>query len=227
MSTVLPLAASHVAATAALLARAMDDDPAYRFLFPDEAVRTRGLADYFARSLRTHLPYACTYVLLERNAVTATVTVRPPEGFHVSTLTMIRRGLLPFALAHGGSSVRRLFALKDAYDGLEVDLSGGRPHRLVHMMAVDPSSQGQGHGSSLLESVLSMTSANCPALLTTHKERNVTFYLRAGFAVVRERELALPKAAPYPVWGMEKPARSLSGASGDGVIESAVTRIIR
>jgi ribosomal protein S18 acetylase RimI-like enzyme len=98
------------------------------------------------------------------------------------------------------------------------------------MMAVDPSSQGRGHGSSLLERVLSMAEqspASCPALLTTHKERNVTFYLRAGFAVVRERELALPKAAPYPVWGMEKPARSLSGASGDGVIESAVTRIIR
>jgi hypothetical protein len=42
-------------------------------------------------------------------------------------------------------------------------------------------------------------------VLTTHKERNVTFYARAGFAVVDERELRLPQAAPYRVWGMEKP----------------------
>jgi GNAT superfamily N-acetyltransferase len=208
MSTVVPLSASQIDATAAVLARAMDDDPAYRYLFPDGAVRTRGLTDYFARSLRTHLPYACTYVLVERGAVAATVTIRPPEGFHVSTLTMIRRGLLPFALSHGGSAVRRLFVLKDAYDRVEVELARSRPHRLVHMMGVDPSRQGQGLGTSLLEGALARTeerSAACTTVLTTHRERNVVFYTRAGFVVVDERELGFSHAAPYRVWGMEKP----------------------
>ncbi len=51
-----------IGATAALLAKAMDDDPAYDFLFPRGQDRRAGLEDFFARNLRTHLPYRCTYV---------------------------------------------------------------------------------------------------------------------------------------------------------------------
>jgi GNAT superfamily N-acetyltransferase len=206
---VKPLIESQIAATATLLGRAMDEDPAYRYLFPDGAVRPRGLTDFFERNLRTHLPFACTHVLVEGSEVVGTVTMRPPGGIHISTLTMIRRGLLPFALAHGRSAVRRLFALKEAYDRLESDLARGGSHWHVHMMAVDPSRQGRGLGTGLLRSVLETTRdspAAHPIVLTTHQQRNVVFYARAGFTVVDERELTLPGAAPYRVWGMESRA---------------------
>ena len=74
----------------------------------------------------------------------------------------------------------------------------------------------------MLERALGMSqdsSAPCPTVLTTHKERNVTFYARAGFAVVDERELRLRQAVPYRVWGMEK-----SGLPR-GVIESVPSGI--
>src|SRR5262245_57533673 len=91
---------SHVPRVAAILADAMDDDPAYRYLMPDPASRPVGLRDYFARSMRTYLPHRCTYVGLDAGVASATVTVRPPGGIAISTLTMIRRGLLPFAATH-------------------------------------------------------------------------------------------------------------------------------
>jgi GNAT superfamily N-acetyltransferase len=194
---------------AAILADAMDDDPAYRYLMPEAASRPSGLRDYFARSLRTYLPHACTYLAVDGAIASATVTLRPPGGIHISTLTMIRRGLLPFARAHGMIAVRRLFALKDAYDRLEARITGGGPHWWVHMMAVEPSRQGRGMGSALLTSALA-TAAGArgnerhPALLTTHNERNVAFYRRMGFEVVDVQQVALEGAVPYPVWGMRR-----------------------
>ena len=209
MPTQMLLDDSQLPGVAAFLAHAMDDDPAYAYLMPDPATRRRGLRDYFARSLRTHMPHRCTYLALDGSVASATVTVRPPGGIRISTLTMIRRGLLPFARAQGMAAVRRLFTLKDAYDRIEARLSAGRPHWWVHMMAVDPSRHGRGVGSALLASTLAATAdarenAPLPVLLTTHNERNVTFYRRAGFEVIDVQELALEGAAAYPVWGMQR-----------------------
>jgi GNAT superfamily N-acetyltransferase len=203
-----------IRATAALLARAMDDDPAYRFLFPRGQSRVAGLEDFFARNLRTHLPYRCTYVGAIGRAVVATVTMRPPDGVSISMRTMIRRGLLPFAFAHGPGAVRRLLTLKNAYDGIESRLARGERHWLVHMMAVDSARQGRGFGSRLLDGILNATvdartNGERPlALLTTHKERNVVFYERAGFEIDGMQSMSLMGEAPYPVWSMRKRPRT-------------------
>lgn len=200
-----------IGATASLLAKAMDDDPAYRFLFPRGGERRAGLEDFFARNLRTHLPYRCTYVGLLGREVVGTVTMRPPDGFSISVLTMLRRGLLPFALAHGRRAVQRLFALRDTYDAIEKRLARDERHWLVHMMAVDPARHGTGLGTHLLDRVLEMTAGaqatgrESPALLTTHKERNVAFYRRTGFAVHRVEDVSLMGDAPYTVWSMRRP----------------------
>jgi ribosomal protein S18 acetylase RimI-like enzyme len=198
-----------IGATAVLLAAAMDDDPAYGFLFPRGDGRRAGLEDFFARNLRTHLPYRCTYVGVVGSKVVATITMRPPDGLSISLLTMIRRGLLPFALAHGRAAVRRLFVLKDAYDAIEARLARGERHWLVHMMAVDPARQGRGLGSRLLERTLDTTvdakrTGTPPAILTTHNERNVVFYQRAGFEVDRVEDVSLMGAAPHRVWCMRR-----------------------
>src|SRR5213079_1711462 len=102
------LCAAHVERTAELLAGAFEIDDAYRYMFPDAATRTAGLRDFFARNLETHLPHACTFVGLDAGGrVLATATLRPPTGLHISLWTMLRRGLLPFAAAHGVDAVRR------------------------------------------------------------------------------------------------------------------------
>ncbi|HMI90700.1 MAG TPA: GNAT family N-acetyltransferase [Polyangiales bacterium] len=206
----IALSAQHVERTAAMLAGAFEVDPAYRYLFPDPARRPRGLADFFARNLRTHLPHRCTHALLDpQQQPYATVTLRPPSGIHVSTLTMLRRGLLPFALAHGRGAVARLFWLKRTYDALEARAARGAPHFHVHMMAVSPDRQGRGHGAALLEQILSRELASTPGaatILSTHLPRNLVFYQRAGFAVIDEQRLQPPGDEPYTVWSMRRPA---------------------
>ena len=204
-----PIVSSQVPAVARLLAQAMDDDPAYRFLFPRAAERSRGLADFFARNLRTHLPHRCSYVLTERDEVVATVTVRPPGGISISLLTMLRRGLLPFAVRNGARAVRRLLVLKRLYDDLEEQIVPGHAHRHVHMMAVAPRLQGRGLGTHMLETALELSTSSearsLPVVLTTHTERNVVFYQRSGFALASRRKVA-PGGDAYAVWSMHRSA---------------------
>jgi GNAT superfamily N-acetyltransferase len=131
----------------------------------------------------------------------ATVTLRPPLGFHISLWTILRRGLLPFAIAHGLAAVRRLFWLKETYDALEADAAASAPHAYVHMMAVAPEHQGRGVGHRLLADVLDAHAAP-QTVLTTNLERNVVFYRRHGFEVSSERRLQPPGSHPYTVWSM-------------------------
>jgi GNAT superfamily N-acetyltransferase len=165
------LSAELIEPTARMLAHAMEVDPAYKYLFAEPGECARGLARFFARSLGTHLPHRCTYVALDAaERVIATVTLRPPAGVPISMLTLLRRGLLPFLLAHGREPVARLFWLKKTYDALELDAALGGAHWHVHMMAVAPELQGRGIGGRLLCRVLSQrtsTQAEVPTVLTT------------------------------------------------------------
>jgi GNAT superfamily N-acetyltransferase len=212
-----PISAPLIDDVGSLLAQALDDDPAYRFLFPSAEARRRGLADFFRGNLRTHLPYHCTYVLTRQASTStraieavATVTIRPPGGVPISLATMVRRGLVPFVVRNGPLAVKRLLALVKAYDEIEAQMARGESHRLVHMMAVTPPEQGRGLGTRLLDEALALSTRasgdpRLPVLLTTHKEANVVFYRKAGFAVADERQLTLPGAPAYPVWSMRRP----------------------
>jgi ribosomal protein S18 acetylase RimI-like enzyme len=211
--SVTPVRTEHVATLAPMLARAFDLDPAYQYLIPDGATRLTGLTKFFSGNLRTHLPHACTHVSLDERGPCATVTLRPPGGVHVSTLTMLRHGLLPFSFAHGHSAVKRLLWLKETYDALEAEAAQRRPHWYVHMMAVRPDHQGRGLGSRLLERMLAETADRATpmqSVLTTHLRQNMAFYQRAGFEVIDERTLEPPDGLPYTVWSMVRPQRATS-----------------
>jgi ribosomal protein S18 acetylase RimI-like enzyme len=208
MLRVQPIERHHVPATADLVARAMDMDAAFRYLFTNAGERYGGLVRLFDRNLRIHLSRRCTYVALDsQDRVVGTATVRSPSFVPISTLTMLRRGLLPFAWRHGRRATRRLFWLKNTYDALERELAGHRPHWYVHMMAVQPEHQGRGVGSELLAQALSLAAGddrNEKMVLTTHVPRNLVFYERARFETVWERTIDPPGGAPYSVWGMTR-----------------------
>jgi ribosomal protein S18 acetylase RimI-like enzyme len=210
---VTPVRTEHVAALAPMLALAFDVDAAYQYLIPDASKRLAGLTEFFSGNLRVHLPHACTHVSLDERGPCATVTLRPPGGVSISTFTMLRHGLLPFAFAHGRAAVKRLLWLKKTYDALEAEAAQNRPHWYVHMMAVRPDQQGRGLGSRLLERLLEETADRGTPLqcvLTTHLRQNLVFYERAGFELTDERTLEPPDGSPYAVWSMVRPPRTAS-----------------
>ncbi len=103
--TIQPLTTALVPQTAALLAAALDDDPAYDFLFPAGPGKRGALTDFFTGHLGNHVPHRCSFVRLDdRGQVEATVTVRPPGGIAIAGRKLLL-GLLRLAWAHGPSAV--------------------------------------------------------------------------------------------------------------------------
>jgi GNAT superfamily N-acetyltransferase len=78
------------------------------------------------------------------------------------------------------------------------------PHWYLAVLGTEPSRQGEGLASALLERVLGDCDRDeVPAYLETGTERNVAFYVRHGFKV--SEELRLPKGPP--VWLMWREPR--------------------
>jgi predicted N-acetyltransferase YhbS len=203
---VRPIQGPDIPAVAKLLAQAFDDDPAYGVLFPEPDTRIAGLAHFFRANLGLHLAHACTHVAVaDGGELLGTVTLRPVAGLAISTVTMLRHGLLPFAIAHGIGTVRRLFWVKQAYEKLEEEASARAEHLYVHMMAVNRDRQGQGIGKFLLSQVLEDARKLSPSactVLSTHTELCVKFYRSQGFETVSEEVLTPSRGAPYKVWSM-------------------------
>jgi hypothetical protein len=184
------LAAGDVAEVARILARSFGDDPAYRYLIPGSPDRRyEGLSDFFALNLRRHLPYACTHVLeASDGAVLGTLTMRPPGGIPTTVRSILQSGIVGFGARNGIGAIRRVFALKDVYEGLEEEVTRGAPHWLFHMLAVRRDARGKGRGLELMGGLLARA-GGVPALLTTHQESNVKRFQTLGFEVVETRVL--------------------------------------
>ena len=78
------------------------------------------------------------------------------------------------------------------------------PHWYLAVLGTEPSRQGEGIGSRLLQPVLDACDADeVPAFLESSKESNIAFYARHGFRVTEE--VRLPGGPP--VWLMWRDPR--------------------
>lgn len=77
------------------------------------------------------------------------------------------------------------------------------PHWYLSVLSVSPESQGQGHGSALLEPGLEAVDRDgMGCWLETQRESNIPFYARFGFELVRKLEVE----PGIPLWLMWRPA---------------------
>ena len=80
------------------------------------------------------------------------------------------------------------------------------PHWYLMILGVDPPHQGRGVGGELMQPVLAQCDRDgLPAYLETQKARNVPFYRKHGFEVLRETEA--PSGGPH-WWLMKRAPRA-------------------
>lgn len=125
------------------------------------------------------------------------------ESSKISTWTMLRNGMLWFPILFGWKVFYRLLVVKDYYDSINIEFlsSQDRPYRVLERMVVHPSMQGRGIGSYFLRKDLFGEDGNdngsscsngevgtniTACVLQTQEERNVAFYSRLGFEVVKK-----------------------------------------
>jgi GNAT superfamily N-acetyltransferase len=164
-----------------MLARAFYDDPVFEWLFPDDRKRLVQSRRYFAGRARILLRQGESYTV--DGCASAAMWARPGE-WHDPPLDVLRQfaQLVP-AL---GRRIPRSLA------GLRVieERHPATPHWYLSVLGTDPSRQGEGLGSAVLQPVLGECDRlEIPAYLETGTERNVSFYTRHGFKVTERVEL--------------------------------------
>lgn len=209
--------------SAALLARAFDDDPGMNWVFPDAARRPADLRLLFAANLR----HAAGHGRVDRHpdgGTTAGVALwLGPDAFPMSVGQALLSGhaLLPFRI--GLTSLRRLRRL-NAYAHMQHARAAGGPHWYLHGIGVDPERQRQGIGTALLRLGLERADRDhLPCYLETARESTLPFYARFGFRVAIPGRL--PSDGP-PVFSLLRPAAIRRPAEVKRPAQSSATVVI-
>lgn len=183
-----------IPALAAMLARAFDKDPFWRWIVGEQPEYPQRLTQGFATQLRhLALPGGLVWTGTEHQGA---ALWSAPEQWQFGILQQLR--LIPEFVRITGW--RRLWEVSRAIDAVQ-QAHPDLPHYYLQVLGVDPVHQGQGWSRPFLEKVLVQCDReSMPAYLETAEESNLSLYQRFGFEV--SRTLAnLPGKAP-PLWCM-------------------------
>ncbi len=195
---VRPAKPTEVDGIAAALARAFADDPAFRFLL-GEGRREERLVRFFSAELQV-VAFPREIVWTTDGLLGGAIWAKPGH-WRVPVRASMLQG--PAMAAVFG---RRLgLAL---WTRLRMErLHPGKPESYyLAAIGLDPSHQGRGLGSALMEPMLErMDSEGTPAYLEASTARSRMLYERHGF--VATGEIELPRGGP-PIWPMWREART-------------------
>jgi GNAT superfamily N-acetyltransferase len=196
-SAVCRAGSSDIAPLARMLARAFYDDPVARWAWRPDELRLQALERFQATRIRQLLPHQEVWTNQQKSCA----ALWAPPGLWRSSLRETA-ALVPCFLRP------RLF-FRGALVGMGwADLEAKHPSEPLHwylaMLGTEPEAQGNGLGSVVLERVLEQCDSDgVPAYLESSKERNIAFYARHGFRVVKEVSLL---RGP-PMWEMWREPR--------------------
>ncbi|NTW36662.1 MAG: GNAT family N-acetyltransferase [Syntrophobacteraceae bacterium] len=154
----------------------------------------------FQQIFRCYIRYGYLYGHVTVPADLTGVVVSIPPGQYAFTLRrLVRIGFLHLPLEFGVSLTHRVWTILNCFE---------RHHRTdvppchIYLLAigVDPPHQCKGIGSALIRTVLDEADRDGhPCYLESTSERNMAFYERHGFRVVRRGDI--PRGGP-PYWTM-------------------------
>jgi len=188
-------------ALASMLMRAFLDDPVACWAFRPERLRPRALERFQATRLRQTLPGEEVWTTDDLSCAALWV----PAGMHKKSIRqeiseMVE--MLP-CFAHP-RLIGRVPLVSAGWMRMEGAHPKGAAHWYLAVLGTDPSAQGRGLGSAVLTRALDQCDDDgVGAYLESSKERNVDFYARHGFRVVRQISLL---RGP-PMWAMWRDPR--------------------
>lgn len=183
---------------AAMLRRAFDADPMFRFLLPGERARRTWLRLLMASALAECANRGEIWAA-HLEGLAGAIGIVPPGHVHASTGSRI--ATLMRLLGTTPAIPPPLRFLVHGPRVLQV-LARHHPrerHLYVQVLGADPAMHGRGVGAALIEKALARAAEEGAfAYLETTNERNLGFYGRFGFRVVDEMSPS-PGGGP-PIW---------------------------
>ena len=111
---------------------------------------------------------------------------------------MLRSGSMPIAMQLGADIGKKISQIFDIIEKDRKNLMQ-TPFLYLYVLGVHPTHQGQGLGKNLVKTMLDHLPPKIPVYLETESERNVSFYERLGFEVVKEISVPI---LDLPMWEM-------------------------
>ncbi|UGY90274.1 hypothetical protein [Streptomyces gobiensis] len=209
------LLGSRVREAAAVMARALHDDPVYTHIFPRADERARALPLLYALVLRDTLPRGAVHVTLMEKAIVGVAAWLPPRCFPLNAARRLRcvPAILPVLL----SAPRSLPALT----WLEAALAQGCPPEPMwywQVIGVDPHLSGSGVGYRLVRAGLELVDREAlPCHAETSTEHTARWAQRLGFEVAPP---CYPVDDGHPaLWKLMRPSQAapqgVDGGSGE------------
>jgi ribosomal protein S18 acetylase RimI-like enzyme len=197
---VAPFDPRRLGEVAAMLSRAFAEDPLYVWMWPDAGRRRRHLTPFVEGEVRVSARCGRIDMALdpEGRLLGAALWGRPgeyPFSYVRSALAMAR--VMPRLGAGGLARLPRLAAVDRHHPS--------QPHWYLLTLGVEPSAQGRGVGTRLIENQAAESDpAGVPIYLETFNPANPTYYRRLGFT-----DLETVDRGPLPrFWTMLRPPRA-------------------
>ncbi len=187
----------HIQAVGRILGQAFFDDPFYSYVMPNPRKRPAQLTWWMSVMVR----YGYRYGVVDTTPGTlkGAAVWLPPEAPKPDTFKMLRAGLIKTPFQLGAVGFLRTMQITGQWEKLHEK----EPDRHWYLMVagIEPSCQGQGLGSSLLQPVLERADKeSMTCYLETMTTLNLRFYHKLGFEIVAEGRLK--NDAPY--WAMRR-----------------------
>lgn len=186
------------------LTRAFMKDPMWSIVLPDETTRADAFRPMWKALIDFSRVYGEAYTTSEAEGAACWLA---PGNTKMTLWKMVRTGMgLPCSMMGLPKDARnRFFGMMRFTDRNHSELMPGR-HWYLMALGVAPGRQGRGIGAHLLAPILQRADdEGLPCYLETQTERNVAFYRKLGFEVLREvRE----PVGGLPIWFMVRPPGS-------------------
>jgi len=199
-----PLRSNEVGAASKLLAAALQDDPAWGHVVPDDARRLTALKAITGVALRDAARFGSVLAARDAERLAGVAVWLPPGRYPMTNRRKLRTvpAMTALALRMSGD-VRKLAELGASIDAV----FPAEPVWYLQALGVHPDLQRRGLGQRLMRPVLAEAERTGVACyLETGLPRNVPYYQRVGFALLAPAGPLYPGGPPMA--RMLKPARA-------------------
>jgi GNAT superfamily N-acetyltransferase len=197
------LPVGEVGGAIAILKDAFQDDPIFRFHFPDPQLRGKALGIFFRDIVHAHMRFAHVYAAFDRDRLIGTAVWRPPE-IHATGLwarlrdMLTRYRLLALSPVAAQKLLRGFAALEATHPNF--------PHWYLFFIGVEARQRGRGIGARLMAPVLGIAdAASVPCYLETPFRQTLPFYRVLGYEITSEPR---PFAGAPQLWAMTRTPRA-------------------
>lgn len=201
-SDTILLQRSQIDRASRVLVEAFDKDPIFQYLGKKSQVNKNALKYFCEIILHNSQRYESAYS--NTSDLTGVAAWIPPGKTEMSDLQFFSMFLFLLRKCGWRRSLRNLSLLSALNKRHQQEMT--EPHWTLSLLGVDPTCQGRGIGSLLIQPVLTKADRECvPCYLTTFTKAGVKFYQKHGFTVLWQGKILADSPC---VWTMKRSPKS-------------------